>query len=103
MKHPATSRRTLLAGLAAAATPMGPALANATGGLPTSSPATAPDPILAVIAEHQAFGQMPWRPKRWPRPTRREEAAIAAIDAAFPLRIGHERGSHRGFKSNRHA
>jgi hypothetical protein len=51
-----TSRRSVLIGLAAAATPIAPALAGAMGGLPTS-PATAPevdDPIFAVIAEHRA-------------------------------------------------
>jgi hypothetical protein len=47
---PQASRRTLLIGLAAAATPLAPALANA---LSEPAPATA-DPIFAVIAEHVA-------------------------------------------------
>jgi len=46
-----TSRRSLLMGLAAAATVPAPALATAMGGLPASQ---APDPIFAVIAEHRA-------------------------------------------------
>jgi hypothetical protein len=50
---PPASRRALRMWLAAAATPMAPALATAMGGLPTS-PATDPDPIFAVIAEHRA-------------------------------------------------
>jgi hypothetical protein len=46
------SRRSLLAGIAAAATPIAPALASAMGGLPASP--TPVDPIFAVIAEHRA-------------------------------------------------
>ena len=46
---PTASRRALLMGFAAAATPMAPALANA---LSESAPA-ASDPIFAVIAEHR--------------------------------------------------
>jgi hypothetical protein len=46
---PQASRRALLMGFAAAATPMAPALANA---LSESAPA-ASDPIFAVIAEHR--------------------------------------------------
>jgi hypothetical protein len=47
---PQASRRALLMGFAAAATPIAPALANALG---EPAPAMA-DPIFAVIAEHQA-------------------------------------------------
>jgi hypothetical protein len=50
---PQASRRALLIGLAAAATPIAPALATA---LSESAPAVAPievDPIFAVIAEHR--------------------------------------------------
>jgi hypothetical protein len=50
---PQAPRRALLMGFAAAASPMAPALGTAMGGLP-ASPAAAPDPIFAVIAEHQA-------------------------------------------------
>jgi hypothetical protein len=58
---PQASRRALLMGFAAAATPMAPALANA---LSEPAPAVA-DPIFAVIAEHDAA----------------YEAVIAAFDA----------------------
>jgi hypothetical protein len=50
---PQASRRALLMGFAAAATPMAPALANA---LSEPAPAAA-DPIFAVIAEHQAASE----------------------------------------------
>jgi hypothetical protein len=45
---PQASRRALLMGLAAAATPMAPTLATAMGGLPTS-PATDPDAELLEL------------------------------------------------------
>ncbi len=47
-----SSRRTILFGLAAAATPIVPALATTLGGLPKQ--AAGADPILAVIATHRA-------------------------------------------------
>ena len=48
---PQASRRALLMGFAAAATPMAPALANA---LSESAPAAAADPIFEVIKRHKA-------------------------------------------------
>jgi hypothetical protein len=48
---PITSRRAVLAGIAAAATPIAPALATTLGGLPAQATI---DPIFAVIAEHRA-------------------------------------------------
>jgi hypothetical protein len=51
---PITSRRSVLAGIAAAATPITPALATALGGLPAQAACAGDDPIFAAIAEHRA-------------------------------------------------
>lgn len=52
MKRLTTSRRAILVGLAAAATPIAPAVATSMGGLPASSATV--DPIYAAIERRRA-------------------------------------------------